>query len=431
MQTIAVFVPQLSPRLFYTLDWVFKEQLQLNYRLVTDENSLPEGFFISYGKAFTGALFIPDHGLLWQQNIDVKYQADFEEKLRYDQSAAAISFDVFSAVFYLISRYEEYAPNHFTPDKHNRFPATESLLYKRNLLEIPVVDEWIQTLREILAKYFEIKLPQKMFSFLPTYDIDIAWSYRNKGWKRNTGALAKNILSGKFTDASNRLAVLSGSKKDPYDAFDWMQKLHDQFGIKPVYFILAALRTTPFDKNILPSNPDMQALIRQLTLTGTIGMHPSYFTEKDNSVFEKEQSALAAITDQDITISRQHYIKLRLPETYHQLMLHGITADYSMGYGAHLGFRAGTGNSFNWYDLSKEEETTLRIHPFCFMDTTAHYEQKLAPDVAFERLHQMASRLRNCKSTLITVFHNFSLGTDPEWKGWSDVYAGFLRLIYG
>ncbi|PZF72946.1 hypothetical protein DN068_11080 [Taibaiella soli] len=402
----------------------------MDYRLLTDETSLPEDFFITYGKPLTGGLFIPDNGLLWQQNISTAYQPVFEETLAYNPSEKAFSFDVFSAVFYLIARYEEYAPNRFTPDKHNRFPATESVLYKRGLLEIPIVDEWLQTLREILTQQFGFKLPQKTFSFLPTYDIDIAWSYQNKGWKRNTGALAKDILSGNLSAASSRVKVLSGQQKDPYDAFDWMQKLHDQLDVKPIYFMLAALKTTPFDKNILPSNPAMQALIRKLSLNGTIGMHPSYFTEKNNDLFAQEQRNLALIADQDITISRQHYIKLHLPETYYQLSLHGITADYSMGYGAHLGFRAGTGNSFNWYDLQKEEETSLRVYPFCFMDTTAHYEQKLTPDLAFERLRQMALRLQNCNSTLITVFHNFSLGTDPEWKGWHNAYERFLRFIY-
>jgi len=431
MQTIFVFVPQLSPRLFYTLDWVLKEQLQLDYRLLTDKTSLPEGFFISYGTPVPGSLFIPDNGLLWQQNIQAGYQPSFEENLQYHQEIKALSFDIFSAVFYLLSRYEEYMPDRFTPDKHNRFPATESVLYKCGLLEIPVVDEWLQALREILLQQFGITVATKNFSFLPTYDIDIAWSYQNKGWKRNTGAFIKDLLAGNFAAASSRITVLSGKDKDPYDAFDWMQKLHDQLDIKPIYFILAALATTPFDKNISPAHPAMQTLIRRLAENGTIAMHPSYFTKSDNQLFEKEQRTLARITNEEITISRQHYIRLHLPETYRQLTLHHISDDYSMGYGAWLGFRAGTGNSFNWYDLQQEQETTLRIHPFCFMDTTAHYELKLAADVAFERLYQMSLRLKRCNSTLITVFHNFSLGSAREWKGWHTAYERFLRLICG
>ncbi len=97
-----------------------------------------------------------------------------------------------------------------------------------------------------------------------------------------------------------------------------------------------------------------------------------------------------------------------------------------MGYGSHLGFRAGTGNSFLWFDLEKDMATQLRVHPFCFMDTTAHYEAKLSPAEAFARLEAMSKVLEKTGSTLITVFHNFSLGTSNEWKGWRQAYEHFL-----
>ena len=118
---------------------------------------------------------------------------------------------------------------------------------------------------------------------------------------------------------------------------------------------------------------------------------------------------------------------MRLPDTYHLLLRNGISDDYSMGYGSHLGFRAGTGASFAWYDLTREETAQLRIHPFCFMDTTAHFEQKLNVHDAFSKLHAMAFALEQAGSTLVTVFHNFSLGTARESKGWRHAYESFLQ----
>ena len=47
-----------------------------------------------------------------------------------------------------------------------------------------------------------------------------------------------------------------------------------------------------------------------------------------------------------------------------------------MGYGSINGFRASVASSFYWYDLEKEEATTLRIFPFCFMDANSYYEQR-------------------------------------------------------
>jgi hypothetical protein len=100
-----------------------------------------------------------------------------------------------------------------------------------------------------------------------------------------------------------------------------------------------------------------------------------------------------------------------------------------MGYGTHLGFRAGTGSSFLWYDPERDEQTNLRLFPFCFMDTTAHYEAGLTTQQAFERLEAMSKVLEQTGSKLITVFHNFSLGTDYEWRGWRQAYELFLHSM--
>jgi hypothetical protein len=98
-----------------------------------------------------------------------------------------------------------------------------------------------------------------------------------------------------------------------------------------------------------------------------------------------------------------------------------------MGYGSRSGFRAGTGRSFLWYDLTTESTTPLRVHPFCFMDSTAHFEEGLSPDEAFTKLDQMRARLMLTHSSLVTVFHNFSLGSDKGWDGWAERYEQFLK----
>ena len=170
----------------------------------------------------------------------------------------------------------------------------------------------------------------------------------------------------------------------------------------------------------------MVRVIKNLVRESTIGIHPSYFSERGGAL-GKEKKVLEQVSGRSINISRQHYIKLKMPQTYRLLLENGITEDYSMGYGSHLGFRAGTGNSFLWYDVEKDAITPLRIFPFCFMDTTAHYEAKLSATEAFEKLEAMSKKLHNTGSTMITVFHNFSLGTSIEWRGWRQAYEQFMQ----
>jgi hypothetical protein len=61
------------------------------------------------------------------------------------------------------------------------------------------------------------------------------------------------------------------------------------------------------------------------------------------------------------------------------------------------------------------------------MDTTAHYEIRLSPQEAIEKLNSMTKVLEKTGSTLTTIFHNFSLGTSSEWRGWRQAYEHFMH----
>lgn len=426
---ITVWSLQDSPRLRYVLDWLLKEQLGFGYDLTNDATVAGASrYCIAYGY-LPDVISIEPAALLQEQDVNTHTIARSTWNGLYTLyhkagSTCTIPFDLFSGIFYLLSRYEEYLD--FVPDKHGRYPHNSSVLGMDGVLERPVIDEWIHYLRNLLEEKWQLRTPKKSFRFLPTYDIDIAWSYRHKGGKRFMGAALKELFTGRFTALSQRMQVAVGNRQDPYNAFGWMQVQHARYKLEPVYFILAALQASAFDKNISPDHPAMQALIRQLQATGSIGIHPSYFTRDNATKLAAEKNTCEAITGTTITRSRQHFIRLFFPATYRQLLAAGITEDYSMGYSTALGFRAGTSFSFYWYDLEQEMATTLRIHPFCFMDTTARFDLGLPVGAAFERLKEICVRLVATGGSFITVFHNFSLGTDPAWDGWAAAYAAFL-----
>ena len=79
--------------------------------------------------AIEGGLFMQASHLLLQKGVqqeDLKV-FPFEDTVGFFGTSdnSIMPFDVFSASFYLASRYEEYAP--FRPDKFGRFPAEESI----------------------------------------------------------------------------------------------------------------------------------------------------------------------------------------------------------------------------------------------------------------------------------------------------------------
>jgi len=159
----------------------------------------------------------------------------------------------------------------------------------------------------------------------------------------------------------------------------------------------------------------------------TIGIHPSWQSNDDENLLKEEIEWLEYIADKKILHSRQHYIKLTLPETYRRLINAGIEKDFSMGYGSVNGFRASVASSFFWYDLEKEQQTQLQLFPFCFMDANSFYEQKCTAQQAMTELLNYYNAIKKVNGLMITIWHNHFLGTDAKFAGWREVYEIFLK----
>jgi len=228
---------------------------------------------------------------------------------------------------------------------------------------------------------------------------------------------------------TERWRVVFGKHRDPFDSFDWMDQLHQQFDLRPIYFFLISNKTGKYDKNISPSKRSMKHLIQEHSDRYSIGIHPSWQSGDDPGKLKLEILKLGQIVGKQISSSRQHYIRFALPQTYRQLIELGIDSDFSMGYGSINGFRASVTSPFFWYDLEKEEQTKLLLYPFCFMEANSFYEQKYSTQKAFEELKHYFDIVRSVNGTLITIWHNSFLGKAKKFKGWREIYEQFISLM--
>ena len=343
-----------------------------------------------------------------------------------------LGFDIFSASFYLISRYEEYLPH--LKDKYGRYAFENSLAYKNGFLDRPLVNEWINLLGTMLSKQFPNEAPvyrkSRGFKFMPTYDIDEAWSYKHKSTFRKWAASAMNVLNGQFDILKERRNVNSGLAEDPFESYQWMNELHAKYKLSPVYFFLVANKTGKFDRNILPKEPALQELIRQQGQISRIGIHPSWQTGDNPILLKDEISYLGRTAGIKINISRQHFIRFSLPATFRNLLEAGITEDYSMGYGSINGFRASITSPYYWFDLEQNKATSLLLHPFCFMDANAFFEMGMMPEQATLEMKLYYERVKQVDGTFISIWHNTFLGTAKLFKGWREAYENFIREIF-
>ncbi len=337
-----------------------------------------------------------------------------------------LDFDLFAAVFYMITRYEEYLP--YEGDRYGRFPARGSLAARRGFLEIPVVDIWLENFRkELMNQFPDIRLQGPEFHFLPTCDIDLPFAYLHRGRLRTIAAGIKAGITGRG-DGPLRSEVLRGKAKDPFDTYSGIEAIHAQYNLRPGIFFLTA-RYGRYDKSIPPGSSAFRDLVRRCMNFGDIGIHPSYRSSEDPSELRDEVNRLSGISGQEITRSRQHYLRFRLPGSYRNYQEAGIKEEYSMGFASAVGFRAGTARQFNFYDLVREEETPLRIIPFQVMDRTLKDYMKLTPDKALGRIVTLADAIRSTGGTFVSIWHNDAFSDQGEWKGWKDVYLQMMDAV--
>jgi hypothetical protein len=423
---LLIYSHTTSPRLQYICNFIFAELLGNEFSITIDSEEFKnyEGVKINYSNQhFEFTTFtIQPHTLLFETGIKEQTPDCFENngtKAFFKTIGSNFSFDVFAACFYLLSRYEEYLPH--TKDMYGRYAHENSLAFKEGFLNMPLVNIWVKDFANSLQmKYVAFKFQISNFKFLPTYDIDIAYSYKYKGLLRNIGGFFKS-------PSLERVKVLLGLQKDPFDSYKLLHALHQQNNLLAIYFFLVAEKNSGYDKNILPHKNEVWQLIKQHAKKYTIGIHPSWQSGDIPALLKKEKAYLEAMGETKITASRQHYIRFNLPEGYQKLINAGITDDYSMGYGSINGFRASVASSFFWYDLQNEVQTNLRIHPFCFMDANSFYEQKFTAAQAYDELLHYYKICKEVNGTLITIWHNNFLGTALEFKGWREVYEKFIK----
>lgn len=389
-----------------------------------------EGPKLSYTHSPLGdELFFVSRNLLFETGICEQHISVFDYNNNKVFFAAgktsALPFDVFAASFYLVSRYEEYLPH--IRDVHDRFSAENSLAFINGFLQKPVVNIWISWIKELIQKrYTTFIFPEKKYEFISTIDIDNAYAFREKGFTRSLGGYLKSASKLKISELIERSQVLLGLKKDPYDTYAFQLEIIKKYRFKSVYFFLLGDYGIN-DKNLPVESKKFQSLIKMLGDYAQIGIHPSYGSNKSKEQLKKEVERLTKVVHREVTKSRQHFLKLTLPETYRNLIDLDITDDYTMGFASQIGFRAGICSAFNFYDLDMELETNLKIHPFAVMEGTLKYYMNVHREDALQKIKPLIDEVKAVNGDFISLWHNDTLSDQKLWLGWSSIYEEMVK----
>ena len=386
---------------------------------------------MAYGSCpASDAIHIPVIGnLVWQgapQKHDIKCGTWHSTPILY-AGDGDVPFDVFAATFFLLSRYEEYAP--YQGDAMGRFTSSLSVTGDPSLLQRPLIDEWRQLLMQtILVKWPEIEIKKNSYRFYSSIDVDSAFAYVGKGFVRSCGGFAKDVWKRDWRNLKSRLSTLLQRNADKYDTYGYIQNTLQRYGCEHIYFFQLS-DWAKYDRNVSHTSEVLRRKIKDVSSVYTVGVHPGVRSNFNKQVLETEKSRLENIIGQEVHHSRQHYLMLKFPTTYQELIRVGIKEDFTMGYADAIGFRAGTSMPFYWYDLQQDCVTPLLVHPIAMMDTTLRKYMHLAPQEAMQAGRTLIDHVRAVSGQCLVVWHNETLSESDGWEGWRPVWED--QLAYG
>ena len=433
MEKLLIYTPQITQRVNYIFQLFFDSLIPTAYTVTSDERA-----FRGYNgpKLNYSATSFPDNklqvipgGLLTETGIKVQSIGIGEwnrMKIFFMVDKGSVPFDIFSASFYLVSRYEEYLPH--KPDEHGRYKYTSSLAYKNYFLDEPLVNFWAVELKKIiLAEYPSILFSENKYSFIPTMDIDVAYAYLGRSVLVTIGAYLKTLSKFRIGTLIEKKLVLLHLKKDPYDTFDYQESIFTKYKLSPIYFFLAACKRGKHDKNISPDNKRFKKLVNKLSSFAKIGIHPSYQSESNPKIVAEEIKKVEQNISGKIVVSRQHFLKTDLPQTYRCLAELGITDDYTMAFAGSAGFRTSICTPFFFYDLPAESILPVKIHSTVVMDGTLNEYLKLSPRDAIAQTGELIKRVKKVNGEFIPIWHNHSISDYRHWEGWKTVFESMME----
>ena len=169
----------------YIIDVIFHEFLGLEYECLHSDNTdyhivLPNGKKIIVEDKFF-KIFHDDKEYLSFNNIPQNITFTFNkftpeddvvilygnDKLEVSENRIVCGLDIFASSFFMLTRWEEYINKE--RDKHDRFPASESIAYRHNFLHRPIVNEYVDMLWNMIH-YFDSTLSRKKRRFNILFD---------------------------------------------------------------------------------------------------------------------------------------------------------------------------------------------------------------------------------------------------------------------
>lgn len=429
---LLIYSHKITPRLTYIAKHLLTRILGLEIGFTTKVEDFIKhnGPKITYTKKpLQNEFFIRSNDLLFEQGINdfpiTVGEWDGMPAFFHAGERSNIPYDIFSSSFYLLSRYEEYLPH--VKDIHGRFPASESLAYQNNFIQLPVVDMWAyKFLDHLLERFPEIGHKRRKYRHISIIDVTTSHCYAYRGVFRSLGGLLLDFGRFQFQRVIRRIAVWFRLQKDPFDNYQALIALHKVHKIHSIYFFQFAAYST-YDKNVSPNNNNFRYLIKSVADYSRVSLAASYSSFEDIELLKKEKKDLSNVINRPVRYSRLRYNRVDVPTTYRNLVDAEFTDDFTMGYTHHIGFRAGSCTPFYFYDIPLEVQQPIKVHPFAVHDYAL--QNLTSEKEIFDKVDRVYEEIKKVGGEFISIFSNELLGRKAR-VDWMHLYAKFIKRYH-
>lgn len=432
----------------YILDIIFDEFLGLDFNVVESEiyenweiefenNSkliFEDNFFNKYSKDLEylqlenipSKVMFTKNKFIIEDNIPIIYG---NEKLEILESSIVCGIDIFASSFFMLTRWEEFINRY--RDTHNRFPATESLSFKNDFLDRPIVNEYLEMLKNMLL-FFDKKLNFKTHNYelLLTHDVDVPQMYRTL--KSNFRELGVNILKQKsiklmLQSLKKQIRVFFKLDKDPFDTFDYLMDVSEKVGVKS-YFFFMGQGVTKFDNMYHSNDSFTKNLITKIKQRGHyIGIHPTYNSYNDSVQFTKEKQELEKSLDTTITFGRQHYLRFEVPTTWQIWEDNHMIWDSTLSYADKEGFRCGVCYEYSVFNITTRKKLNLKEKPLIVMEGSfTTYQPNIEAKEMENKINNLINKVKKYNGLFVFLWHNSSFNS-YYWEKYQYIYEKVLK----
>ncbi len=425
----------------YILDIIFDEFLGLSYEIVISDLGLvisdweielengaklivEDHFFNKYPNdlEYLNLENIPstinyqqktNNQFILENDIPIIYGINHQPQITNHQPPTTIicEADIFASSFFMLTRWEEYVNK--KRDKHNRFSATESLAFKQSFLDRPVVNEYVEMLKNMMKKLDNtLVFKEKKFSFLLTHDVDSVAKYNNiKSCILELGAdILKRksiILAMKSLMRQVNVKILK-TKKDPFDTFDYLMDISEKVNTKS-YFFFMGKGETKYDNHYKSSSKTVLKIVENIKSRGhEIGIHPSYSAYNDFEQFKKEKEELEQNLNTTITFGREHYLRFEVPTTWQIWEDNGMEWDSTCSYADKEGFRCGVCYEYSVFNILTRKKLKLKEKPLVVMETSLFTYQNLNDEKIISGVRKLLEKVIKYNGNFVFLWHNSS-----------------------